>query len=479
MKIKSFILTFLAVLAFTACNNEVINTSYENEEEEVKEKGYLVLNLTNPPTTRTSGSATDNGTLKESVIKNVTIIFTEPSGTKVISVFTPIIDGRVTEKIQIGLGKHDVYALVNCPITVEEGEDIERVIKVATVKSATSGFSDGSFFMVNQRNSSTENAGIETEIKAENSINNPAIVTIDVDRVACKILDNTKTIGDVSGLTTASGNIITDVEMVGFAILNVNKEFNLIQTWNSNNSNGITLNANVLSTPLYTGGSDDIVADQYFYNIGEFTTIEKDEDDNITGIVDKTIDEDEDVFGIFNKDTVYTTENRPTIISYGEDELSAGRGETTGVIYKVQAKKGENDMGTFYKYKNVFYDKITDIAELSEFAGQTLPLKIPELRALGIKVYENGVMYYTYFIRDPNVRHQYNGKNYYGVFRNSTYKLAINSISSIGDDVPGGAIVDPEISGEPGNPPIESDEAYIQVSVVVNKWVLNEIGIDF
>jgi hypothetical protein len=79
---------------------------------------------------------------------------------------------------------------------------------------------------------------------------------------------------------------------------------------------------------------------------------------------------------------------------------------------------------------------------------------------------------------DPNTAHQYNGYNYYGVFRNSVYKLNINSFSGLGDDVPGGGTVDPSEPGDPGNPSINTDEAYIQVSVTVNPWVLNTIHID-
>lgn len=88
-------------------------------------------------------------------------------------------------------------------------------------------------------------------------------------------------------------------------------------------------------------------------------------------------------------------------------------------------------------------------------------------------------MYYSYFIKDPNTLHTYGGDDYYGVFRNSVYKLNVNSIKDLGDDVPGGGTVDPNEPGEPENPDIDTEEAYIQVTVTINPWVLNVIDIDF
>ena len=476
MKIKSVFFTVMAVFAFMACDNEVLNISNELNEGDMKEKGYLVLNVTNPPTTRTSGENTDSGTAAESLITSLTVVLTDVTG-KIVSFSTQTIANGVSEKFEVALGTYDVYALINIPeeVEVELGKKIEQVIEVAEAIDATSGFKGGSFFMVNKCHNDADKAGVTVTINSSHSISNPAAAFIYVDRVACKIVIDTGKAPTITNLTSATGGVIKNVEVEGIAALNVNKQFNLIQTWNQLNAGGIPLDAKVLSTPLFTGTSQDLIAEQYFNNIGEFTTIQKDVDGKIIGILDETVGD-----GFYSKNPVYTTENRPTIIANGDD-LTAGRGETTGVIYKVKAKKdGDTDLGTFYIFKNVFYTSIAAIQALQEFDGVELEdLSIPSLRALGIKVYEEGVMYYTYFIRDPNVNYQYKGKNYYGVFRNSTYKLAINTISSLGDDVPGGTIVDPTKPGEPGNPPIDTEETYIQVSVVVNKWILNTLNIDF
>ena len=467
----------MAVLAFSACNNESLVPVPDIETEE-KVEGYLILNLENPVKTRTSGSentTSEDGVGAENTINDLTIVFADGTG-NILALAEPGVTDNVSDAIKIEVGTYYLYALVNNTVDVKVGQNIERVIAVAGADEATSGYKDGSFFMVNARHNGSGNAGVEATIVVENTVDNPAKAEIFVDRVACKITDLT-TNPNVSVLSTATANFIDGVEVGGFALLNVNKQFNLIQTWNDDNGNSISLNnEEVLSTPFYPGGVDDLVSSQYFLHIGEYTELEKDNDGNVISITDKTAG----VSDVFVNGSVYTTENRPVILNAGVTGITAGRGETTGVIYKVQAKKGGNNLTTFYKYKDELYDKLEDINLLTEFDGQDLDLlSVPVLRALGIKVYEDGVMYYTYFIRDPNKAYQFDGMNYYGVFRNSSYKLTIDNIRLLGDDVPGGAIVDPDEPGDPGNPPIDTVEAYIEVTIKVNQWIVNEIGIDF
>ena len=460
MTIKNnFFSAILAAVTLLACNNDDINLLSPDDGEQ----GYLVLTLETPPTLRTLvGEGTEIGLDEESKINSLAVVLTNETGT-VSAVLKPSISNGVTEKFKVALGTHYVYALVNSPIEVTPNENIHRVIDVASATEATSGYKNGSFLMVNQRNSSLANAGVATEITVANIATNPKQVKIQVDRAACKIVDETGNPG-VERLSVATNGFVDKVDVEGFVILNVNKQFNFVQKWDADD---------VLETPTYNG----LVASQFFHNVGEYTTLQKDNDGKIIGITDKTAG----VKGLYGNGPVYTTENSPKIMKFGDNELTAGRGETTGVIYKVQAKRGSDNLGTFFRYRGVAYSDLTGIQEMPEFKDKiTLnPSNFPELRALGISVYEDGIMYYTYFVRDPNVTHQYQNKNYYGVFRNSVYKLTINSISGLGDDVPGGGFVDPEDPNGPGNPPIDSDEAYIEVSIAVNPWVLNTIKIDF
>ena len=471
MKIKNFLLATLALVVLSACNKGEILPGEEPQGE-----GYLVLTLNDPAflrvhgtyPTRTSGNGTDFGTEQENKINSVTVVLADEAG--VISfVANPSITNGRTEKIRVESGSHYVYAFVNSPITVSEGQNINQVFDMAT---AIDGFKSGSLFMTNERNSSLEQAGILAVVTEENSITNPARVVIYVDHVACKIFDETTT-PVTTNLATSTGNFIDGVEVEGFSMLNVNKDFNLIQTWNTNNANGISLISEVLSTPF---SSTNLVADQYTNNIGSYTTLTKDGDGNITGITDKTLEQS----NVFKKEPIYIPENRPTIFSFDANAITAGRGEATGVIYKVQAKSGGNNLGTFYKYKTILSESLTEIQNFPEFKDKTLSsLSNSELRAAGVRVYEDGIIYYSHFICDSNEAHQYDGNNYYAVFRNTVYKLKINSISKLGYDVPGGAIVDPSQTGEAGNPYLDSEEAHMEVSVIINPWIVNIVDIEF
>ena len=472
MKIKSFIAAILVLLAFSSCNNEVVNETPlpADTETEFQEKGYLVLNLVNPPATRTSvgDEGTEEGSVNESNIDSLIVVLTDKAGL-ITSVIVPEDMEGMSAKFQVALGGHYVFALVNCPedVKIEVGGNIHRVIAIAEAGDVTSGYMDGSFMMINRSLPDVDFAGVRVVVNEKHSVNMPARVDVYVDRVVCKIYDVTKAPVEV-GFSSPTKEFIDGVDVLGFVLLNVNKKFNLIQTW----SDYDLYDEKILSTPLTVSG---IIAEQYFHNIGEYTTLAK-TDGVISSITDKTLGKDE----LFGSGPVYATENRPAIIDMDEEGITSGRGETTGVIYKVQAKKnGENSI-TFYKYKNVLYNELTSINKFPEFSGMDLnSMEIPDLRGLGIQVYEDGIMYYTYYIRDPNTAHQLDKENYYAVFRNSSYRLEINKISLIGDDIPGGGVIDPEQEGGPGNPPIGRKEAFISVNLTVNPWVLNTLKIDF
>lgn len=476
MKIKYFLVAALAILGLAGCS-DAQNDFPEVDSGEVK--GYLSLRLTGDVNTRTSegSEGTDGGIPAESTITGVTVLIANNAGL-VTSVHHPSITGVQTEAFKVSLGTHYVYALVNDPGVniIDESTNINDIVEtVANAANATSGYKDGKFFMVNARNSSSELGGVPVNITSNHTITAPAPVTIKVDRVATKITDITTT-PTVTSLASSTANFVTGVDVAGYALLNVRKEFNVLQKWGTNNySNGDPLTQEVLVGVPFESSSTILVKDKFFHHIGEYTQLVKDGNGAIIEINDISSS------AAYTATDKYMTENRPEIKFYGAGEITAGRGVTSGVIYRVQAKNAGGDLPTFYVYKDQIFANRTALEAHEDFVGVTLPTTAGELRGKGIKVYENGIMYYTHFIKDPNVAHTYGGKNYYAVFRNSIYKLNIASIKDLGDDVPGGDTVDPEEpgTGEPGNPDIDTEEAYIQVTVTINPWVLNTINIDF
>lgn len=491
MKITNFLLAGLVAFAFTACNNDVEDQLGPNDQgKEVK--GYLSVAIKNSPvkSTRTApgSEGTENGVGNENAINTITVILTNSSNE--IEQILPVTNfsGGVTEAFEVTTGSYLLYTLINMPseVTPVVGQAIQEVISFADATYATSGFKSSSFLMVNEKHDQTSNAGVPVTITSANSKSNPAKSTVNVDRVAVKIVQKTNPALTAEIVTTPAGAIV-GATIEGYLLLNVNKQFNLIQDWGTANTNYANYPdagapatvTEALQTPLFTSG---LIMDQYFYNISTYTTLHKEDNtnpDSITRIEDLTINGG---VPFLTMDTpVFATENRPTIMTFGTNQPTAGRAETTGIIYKVQATDGANPLPTFYFYNGRVY---TDRAALNAAFFPTEDISSINdntvLRAKGIKVYENGIMYYTYFIKgtNDNANHRFNGLNYFGVFRNSVYNLTVNKFTALGDDVPGGGTVDPTDPTNP-NPPIDTDEAYIVVTVNVNDWVLNEIGIDF
>lgn len=477
----------LGILA-SGCSDENNSPVQGPDGEELN--GYVTLTLTNPPTmgSKTTGDPdTDTPLAGESKINNVTVAFVAEGDTKVKYLATPTItattDGAKTEAFKIAIGKYDVYALANNASSIYIGAEIEQVIKAANADEIKGGFKDGSFFMTNARHTSNDTpkpAWYSFEITAaHNSVENAAQVKINVDRVAAKIIDVTAT-PSITGLKEECKDFVAGVEVIGFTPLNVNPQFNMLQTWGTANGNA-AVSEEVLQTPFYT----EKWTENFFYPITQYSEWTFN-NDALESIADKTKDAT-DIFAYKGAEKpVYVTENRPIIGTF-KDGWTSGERETTGVIYRVQAKDAAGaNLPTFFSYRGIIYKTIAELEAIDEFAKVTPQVILTgrtneQLRTLGIRVYEKGIMYYTKFIRNVNPDYPLGDGEYYGILRNSVYKLNIKSISKLGDDIPGGGIDPGEEPKNPGttNPPIDVDETYIQVEVEVNPWILNEIDIEF
>ena len=88
-----------------------------------------------------------------------------------------------------------------------------------------------------------------------------------------------------------------------------------------------------------------------------------------------------------------------------------------------------------------------------------------------IKVYTDGIMYYTYYIKDKNYKQGETGKEetYYSVMRNTVYDLTVTKLQHIGTDIPGGwnPDADPE-------DPVEPTNVYMVVEAQANPWVVSK-----
>lgn len=484
MRIKNLLFVGLIALGLASCSNDDNLPGDGGNGAAVK--GYITLNITNPKeqpslyagTSRTVGENTQVGTDVENAIKKVRVILADADGKVKTSFETEqFVDGekRVTKPQEVELGTYFVYAIVNPAggVVATEGESIQQVIKNVTEEAAKAGFSKGDFMMMNANEEVDKLGGIEVEVKATNTEANPAKAVVPVDRIAVKVVSNT--LGDISDKIkeeSDAANLLTDLEVKGFVLINGNTQFNLIQSWEKLANGSV-----VLTTPSEVGN--------YYNPMVDYGVVKV--EDGKTTLTDLTLGK-EDVFG---SDAVYTLENRPEFLyTQNLNELTSGMAVTTGVIYHMVANGGE----TFFVYKGKAYTDVEVLAKHADFAvyeeetgkvieGQStidgVKANFPALRGHGVQVYENGNMYYTYFIEDQNYtmlnEQTSESTKYNAVMRNAVYNLSVKSITELGDDIPGGGVIDPENP----NPPIKTDKAYIQVEVTVRPWVLNDIEIEF
>ncbi len=451
MKIKNLLLVALLAIGLVSCSND---ENLPNDQNGDGVKGYMTLSIQNPTLTRTVGSKVEEGTKEESKVANVHVILTDFNG-NVVHVLKPsLLEGTNTTVAQeVEIGKYHVYALINAPegMIIEKNTPIGRVIKGVTEEQAKTGYSGGKFVMINEQNEEGGSGGIAITIEATHTKDRPAKATIPVDRIAVKIVDNTEK--DDIKIIDQNGYPLNDIlgkidEYKGYVLINGNTSFNLIQKWEKDEKDE-KIRQLALETP--TGS---------YYNLRK--EFGKNNEDLTLGKK-----------GIFNTGSVYTIENRPPFMVTSESEtITSGKNETTGVIYHLVV----NDSITFYIYKGLKYNSIEELNKHADFGDLSEDALVVDLRKKGIKVYENGNMYYTYYIQDQNYTVDYNNEKqkYNAVMRNSVYNPKIKSLSDLGDDIPGGG-VDPENP----NPPIVQDKAYIQITVQVNPWILNNIAIEF
>lgn len=123
----------------------------------------------------------------------------------------------------------------------------------------------------------------------------------------------------------------------------------------------------------------------------------------------------------------YTMENTNDVSS---DELGK---YATGVIFKAQyTPKGFATEADFYYLNNTFYSSIQEIKD------KNLPglegLTETNYENYGIDFYDDGICYYTWWIRHSNNTNDDIMR--YGIVRNNWYRLTVNSIKGLpsGDD---------------------------------------------
>jgi len=496
MRIK-FKHAFIAVIAIIAMSIGLSNCTKNNSgvDSNVEEgnivTGYFSVAVSTPKSTQTRTEGENNETTvtpNDGDINSVTLILTDDNG-KVQQFFTNVsVTSDKTNPVKVATGIYDVYAIVNPSGSIASllttGADINTLIQAGGAEEINdyANASSKGFFMINANdntdktdNSAWQNVSIETA----NIQTNPKTISINVDRLVAAIrseVSATPLIKTGSSLDNAieeisSDALITSLRVDGIYPLNILNKYNPIQTWIANpdaNSDG----GKVLSTPTPLQTATAEIASNFYNRPSQIATYDATSKQAVSTSLSGN-----DFTGL-----KFVLENRPVIVPDGSN-LTTYDNIATGVIFKVTALDASNSAKTFYKVRatdRCYYDKEAAITALNIANGSNIPTtesNLVLLRAAGLQIYEDGAMYFTYYIKDQNYKASYPASAitnalYYAIHRNSVYDLTVTVVSNFGADLPGGDIISPE------DPDIIAD-TYLQVTIVVNQWVDNNIEVEF
>lgn len=474
-----------AALSFTSCSSN--DDLDDNNAGQAKADGlYMTLTVQSPNASGTRTSVldpTENATAGEAAITNGTLYLvdangdiafhedlsgldwsgavgegesvTQKDGQKTFKIEVQNVHAGNTYKVYFKAGNQAPTAAMNFKPTLSN-------IFNTTDKFATSFATAKNFAMFNQNDTQVDGNGYTvTFSKANNNEANPAKVyykdavsPIKVERVVARIdapvNKSTKVLASYPENASEALKVAIDdakdkvakIELVDYAVANLANQSYVMQTWN-NNQLSLPANTN------YTQKATDF-GTKYYYKDKEF----------------------------FNNKTVnYVFENNssdnPTTM-YFEYKVTLKDKEMTNADFNAE----DANKGTFYRYNNVIYTSFAQIFEdykdvTNLFGeGKTAATMKEELsNAINdeaklakfredykIEVFKGGKTYYKQVIKDNHIA---------GIIqRNSIYRLTVNNIFNVGAQVPN------------GEPTEENKFYYINVTVTVNPWVLNNQDVD-
>lgn len=484
-----------AALSFTSCSSN--DDLAGNAGQEKVDGFYMTLTVQSPNASGTRTSVidpTENATAGEAAIKNGTLYLVDDKNNiafhedlskldwsgDVKDDTSKKKDGSKTYEIKVPQVEADktyrVYFLAgnNKPAPEMDFAATNKNVFTATSKFAAPFANDDNFAMFNQNDAEVNGNGYSvTFSKANNNKQNPAKVKytskdgetttnnapIKVERVVARIdapIPGTSTVlAEATADASAALKVamkdakekVKSIELTNYALSNLANKSYVMQTWNSSELVIPSDKENFkYFQPKTSFGGD------YDYQNGGF----------------KTPTEAEVNYVFENNSTA-----NPTTM-YFEYKVTLDDSKFTGdADFKDDAKNA----GTFYRYNNVIYTSFAqiynDYADVPNLFGKGMDadkMKAELKKVINneaelakfrednkIEVFKGGKTYYKHVIKDNHI----NGI----IQRNSIYRLNINNIFNVGAQVPNGK-------------PTENDFYYLNVTVTVNPWVLNEDNIN-
>ena len=478
-----------AALSFTSCSSN--DDLAGNAGQENVDGFYMTLTVQSPNASGTRTSVldpTENATAGEAAITKGTLYLVDDKneiafhedlskldwsgdvkddaskkkdGSRTYEIKVPAVEAGKTYRVYFLAGSNKPAPEMNFAAT---NKNIFTAADNVANKFASPFADDNNFAMFNQNDAQVNGNGYYvTFSKANNNKQNPAKVNytkdgtskttnapIKVERVVARIdapIPGTSTVlaeapADASAaLKVAMKDAkekVAEIKLLNYAVSNLANKSYVMQTWNSS-ALVIPDGISYFQPTADFGGT-------YDYMNGGFTTTEATK-----------------VNYVFENSST----TAPTTM-YFEYQIKLDASKFTG-----DADFNDN---TFYRYNNVIYTSFEQIFNDYEgvkdlFKGESkenMEKKIKEAikdeatlakfrQDYNIEVFKGGKTYYKHVIKDNHI----NGI----IQRNSIYRLNINNIFNVGAQVPNGE-------------PTENEYYYLNVTVTVNPWVLNEDNVN-
>ena len=501
------LMSCLLLFSFTACSNEADETT----ASDLGHEAYLTLSFSFPTAgSRTVGNDTEAGLETETAISDVTLYLVDQSNpVSVITIPNSQIEwesGSVKKTRPILIPKaarsrYRLYVVVN----TQDGatfspnalswDALTGAYSLTTEDACSKLWADNHFVMANRQDevtaTGTDRGGVVVDFDGNYPEDHPLKVDVSLDRLACKVTAQAASDATFApvGQSFVSSQAIYRIESMtldGVALMNCANSFNLIQQWES-----ASLATGYPELLLVSPSSDNgySLSSGYYRRQSDYVGA------NLmlnTGLAFST--PGQPLYCLENNSPYYTSALTGADLYHpNATPTTKMKGRVTAVIFRVQALltkgtattepiipdegEGEWDVNTramtraaavpvtFYRYKGTLYGNLASLlAANSDLSASDT--SVSGLRKQGVSVYEDGYMYYIFWIKDQNYTD--GGEHYYAMMRNTHYRLTVKAVDELGDDLPGGHYFN-------ATDPIDLLPSNIQVSVTVKGWDTQDI----
>lgn len=288
----------------------------------------------------------------------------------------------------------------------------------------------------------------EVTISSANTFENPAKVSLYMERSNAKISMMNEAVSNISEATVA---------LTGYKVVNLTEKTNVFRQVGTVDEDG-TLGA--LSYGPVTANANQVV-DPETSNKVAYT-------DNMPGNINFS-----NKVNINDDYTTMPTGTGMNTLIYCNENVMATENQlktyATAIAFKASITPASNNYfdangaatystgNDLWYFGGKFYDSLETLNDANDFS-----LTADNYKAFGAKHFVKGVCYYTYYIKHyDNFKPLELGFMEYAIVRNNDYQVTITEIKALGNDVP---TVEPE--------QIEMEESYFQATLFVRPWTV-------